>query len=194
MFFIYSGYEDNEDNSIIACALGGSLKNIIEFALAIMLVISLGCGRTPEEATVELHRLGFMDKSVSASEVEKLINQGADVSDVSFSIDGNSKPITYFLYYRDSEILNLLIQNGADPNDVMIRAVAFNVELEDISNIFSISESEKVYPKKEIVQLLIDRGADVNSPLRTGNNEIFRGRVNGEEVKVIDEGGQLWNT
>ncbi len=127
------------------------MNQICIAALMTVMICGPGCGRTPEEATEELHRVRFRNEDPNVDQIRRLISEGADVKAVGGPV--GYTPIMYDEYYKDPEILKLLIDNGADANDALIYAVASTLG----------DDNKREYPRTQDVERLIAYGANVNS-------------------------------
>jgi len=110
----------------------------------------------PNERLMDAVFLEDSDKIMSA------IKDGADINYIKPAT--GSTPLSMAVYNKSSDIVRVLIDNGANPNtsdsgDAGINASPLHWAVEMDS--------------KEIVKILLDAGADVNAKDRYGNNPLY---------------------
>lgn len=96
------------------------------------------------------------------TEIQRLIDTGMDVNDVTASFPHRLKPVLGFAIDRgDDKITKFLLDKGANPN-----AHVYNrVPDENRYGFMSLLHYAVIYASPEIVQYMIDLGADVNYSL-----------------------------
>ena len=144
-------------------------------------------GRTLLTAALNWNWHSYRDQSPSQSEINRwhekslemitlLVEAGADVNQLEDSFDGYS-PLICAVQNHMVKVVNFLLQSGADPNIRSIRtgrsAIWFALD-------------------KEMYNILISSGADINSQDHDGNTLLYEAIRNGwtyEQVEFLLEKG-----
>ena len=156
-----------------------------------LLIISILSFSAVSQAKVSIYKL--LEKGASFQEIQTAIEQGSDVNEIRLFWD--LTPLMYAVEKKRLEIVNLLLQSGANINS---RSLNHTTALMYAVAVLKTGVKEDL----EIVKLLLEQGANVNAKNKSGGTALmhasFYGHSNivrlllayGADVNASDKDGE----